>query len=234
MNYPHRYKFGKQKTILPLTAFEAAMKDAVNRGEELEALAYVTLLWYYGVRKSEGYERRAEDVTIEKERVIIDFGERKKHGLEVPPNEALREWYGIDEFLVPWVQQRQKAKATKKSIFREHGTGKYRVTKPSLKYPNGAKVEIKVKLPHEEKAVWLFPHIASTSAWSTFKRILGEKYYPHYARLWRLSKAAQTAENIGDMISATRRVSGLKSVSAMESYWGDDEEVGKRAMRELK
>lgn len=231
--YPHRYKFGKQKTIMPLPEFEAALKKAADNGEPLENLAYVVFIWYYGVRKSEGYERLLSDVTVTKDSVVVDFHTRKKHGLEVPPNEASREWFGVNDYLVSWIQSALD-KPMKKRLFFQEPIGKFHMTKPTAQRPKGTRVEIKRHVSRVEKAVWLFPDVASTKAWEIFKRVLGEKFYPHYGRLWRLSKAAQTAENMGDMISAVRRVSGLKSLNAMEAYFGDDEEVGKKAMRELK
>lgn len=233
--YAHRYKHGKQKTIMPNAVFEAAMQDAVNKGEDLERLAYITFVHYSGCRKSEGYERLVEDVTLTKELVVVDFHQRKKNGLQMPPNEIPREWYGVNEFLVPWIVKRQskKAKATAKRLFYQRKTGEFRQTSPTPKFPQGSRVEIKKHVFRVEKAVWLFPHISSTTAWQIYKTVYGEKYYPHYDRLWRLSKAAQTADNMGDMITAVRRVSGLKTLSAMESYFGDDEAVGKKAMHTL-
>ena len=232
--YEHRYKHGKQTAIMPLSAFQQLLEEAAEKGEQLQYLAYVVFIWYFGVRTSEALEVKLEDVKLLAGLVVVDFHTRKKHGLQVEPNEADQKWGGIKEFLVTWIKSRQGAKPTKKKIYFQQQTGKFTRTEPTAARPKGTRVEIKKRVYREEKAVWLFPNISRAQSWLIIKRVLGEKYYPHYARLWRLSKAAQTADNMGDMIGAVRRVSGLKSLSAMQAYFGDDEEVGKRAMRELK
>jgi len=230
--YPHRYKFGKQTTILSSAEFQIAVNNAIDKGATPEQIAYCIVLWNWGFRKSEAYERVISDVVITETAVLIDAHERKKHGLQVPAVEVQRGWFGIEEYLIPWALERESAKPTKKRIFYQQPTGKFTRTKPTAQRPKGTRVEVKVRASRVEKAVWLFPHIASTSAWTAVKLVLGEKYYPHFCRLEKLSKVAKTAQNMGDMISAVRRVSGLKSLNAMEAYFGDDEEVGSKAMRE--
>ena len=103
-----RYKHGKQKDIMPNAVFEAAIQDSINQGETLEHLAYIILLWHTGVRKSEAYERLLSDVTVTEEFVIVDFHQRKKHGDEVPPLKIPLSFYGIKEYLLPWIKKRQR------------------------------------------------------------------------------------------------------------------------------
>jgi hypothetical protein len=235
--YEHRYKHGKQKEVMPNAVFEAAIKDAVNRGESREHIAYVVFVHYFGVRKSEAYERPVNDVTVTKDFVIVDFHTRKKHGLEVSPNEVPREWFGVNEYLVPYIKQRVNSKPPHrkswKTIFRQVETGKYRRTEPTPRHPKGVKVSVKKRVGEKRRDLWLFPHVSSTQAWMLYKQIYGDKYYPHYDRLWRLSMAAKTADNMGDMISAVRRVSGLKTLDAMQAYFGDSKKVGDKAMHTL-
>lgn len=225
--YPHRYKFGKQKTILPLVAFEAAMQDAINRGESLENLAYVTLLWHTGVRKSEAYERVLDDVRLSGDAVTVDFYKRKKHGEEVPPLKIPRAFYGVEEYLVPWVQERVAAKpphkTTAKTLFAQAETGENRTT------PKGKVVTVKKPSGTTVKAQWLFPNIASTKAWIVVKRVLGKEFYPHYLRLRKLSAIGRNPQT--KSLIHIKAVSGLKSVSAIGSYLGFDQEAQDEAMK---
>jgi integrase len=220
--YPHRYKAGKQKAIMPLAIFQAAIGEAIDRGEGAEALAYVTLLWHTGVRKSEAYERKLEDITITEKFVEVDFHKRKKGGEEVEPLQIPRAFYGVEDYLVPWAQT--KRKATKKRVYYQRATDSTRLTE------KGKTVSIKVKDYREERAVWLFPNIHSTHAWEIVKRVLGPDYYPHYLRLRKLSAAGRTATNYVDMIGAVKAISGLKTINAISAYLGSDEQVAKKAM----
>lgn len=226
--YEHRYKHGKQKTIMPNSVFEAAMLDAVNQGETLEHLAFVTLLWHTGVRKSEAYERELSDVTVTKDFVIVDFGPRKKHGDEVPPLKIPLSFYGIKEFLAPWIKKRQKArpphKAEWKSFKFQVETEKTRVT------PKGKTVTVKKTVTEKRRGVWLFPHVNSTSAWRIVKSVLGPEYYPHYLRLRKLSRVASNPKT--KSIIHLKSLSGLKSVSAIQAYMGVDQQMQDEAMSE--
>lgn len=228
---PH-YKLGKQKGIMPLAVWQACMQDAANQGVKLEWLAYVTLVHYFGCRKSEGYERPLSDVTVTKKFVVVDFHERKKHGLREDPNETPREWYGVEEFLIPWIKKRQNSKPphrkTWKNIFRQVETDKTRVT------PSGKTVTIKKTVGEKKRDIWLFPHIQSHTAWTIYKKVYGEKYYPHYDRLWRLTQAGRTTDNPIDCFAAIQRVSGLKTWGAAQAYFGRSKQIEKTAMHTLK
>lgn len=224
--YEHRYKRGKQKTIMPNATFEAAMQDAVNQGEDLETLAYVTLLWHTGARKSEVYERPLSDVTVSKKFVVVDFHARKKHGEEVPPLKIPLSFYGVTEYLMPWIESRQKSKPPHKSSWK--GLKHQVETEETRVTPNGKNVTVKKTVLEKKRGVWLFPHVASTSAWRVVKRILGDKYYPHYMRLRKLTRAGEGGKNWFDAQDRIRSISGLKSVAAREAYLGtkaDGEQV---------
>lgn len=205
--------------------FEAAIKDAVNCGETLEHLAYVVLLWHTGVRKSEAYERPLADVTLDAEYVTIDFHERKKHGENVSPLSIPNKFYGVPEFLIPWIKQRQKARRTWKTIYRQVETGETRTTE------KGNVVTVKKPKGKRQRDKWLFPHINSTSAWYIVKNILGPEYYPHYMRLRKLTRAAMGGENWFDAQDRIRKISGLKSMTAREAYIGTAAD-SRKVMRE--
>ena len=64
---------------------------------------------------------------------------------------------------------------------------------------------------------WLFPHINSTWAWKVVKRILGEKYYPHFLRLNRLT---EIGSDPSASIVRMKSFSGIKDTKTLESYLG--------------
>jgi hypothetical protein len=42
--------------------------------------------------------------------VIVDFHERKKHGETVPPLKMSRKFYGVEEYLIPYLCKPKRAK----------------------------------------------------------------------------------------------------------------------------
>jgi integrase len=175
----------------------------------LEQKAFIVLLWHTGVRKSEAYERVKKDVTITDTHIIVDFHKRKKGGEEVPPLKIPRTFYGVEEYLKRYLLKPKRSKD--KNLF----------TYETI----GGKLFI-----HSDKAKdrWLFPHISSTTAWRSVKKVFGERYYPHYLRLRKLSKIGKDREK-GTIIHL-KSVSGIKSLRALEEYMGIDEEAQDEAM----
>lgn len=226
--YEHRYKHGKQKSIMSNAEFEEKIKAAVERSTPLEHIAFCIVLWHCGVRKSEAYERLLSDVTVKEKFIVVDFHERKKHGEEVPPLKIPLSFYGVTEYLAPWIKQRLAAKpprrASWKGLKRQVETDETRVT------PKGKTVTIKKTVTEKKRDVWLFPHVASTSAWRIVKDVLGEKYYPHYLRLRKLSRVGSNPKT--KSIVHLKSISGLKSISAIGAYMGVDEEIQDEAMSE--
>jgi ABC-type uncharacterized transport system ATPase component len=111
--YEHRYKYGKQKVIMTVESF----KEKLEASEvKLEQRAFLVLLWHSGARKSEVYERVKDDVEITEAHVIVDFHQRKKHGETVPPLKIPRKFYGVEEYLVPYVLKPKRVNQ-KQSIF---------------------------------------------------------------------------------------------------------------------
>jgi integrase len=219
MMYEHRYKHGKQKGIMKLADFQQRLEAS---HASLEQKAYAILLWHTGVRKSEAYERIIDDVVIEPGVIVIDFHKRKKGGEEVPPLKIPRDFYGIEEYLVPWVTQALTLKSSRKRLFYQVETLDSRTTK------KGKVVSVKNRISKTEKAAWLFPNIASTSAWTTVKALLGDEFYPHYLRLRKLSAIGKNPKTRS--LIHIKAVSGLKSLRAIESYLGFDEETQDEAM----
>ena len=239
--YPHKYKYGKQKAILPLPAFQAAIQDSVNKGALLHHIAFCIGLWHTGVRKSELYDRQLDDVTITENFVIIDFGldfgfykgHRKKRGAKVPPLKIPRGFYGVEEFLIPHIQMIERAhKRTKKRIRYQADTGK--TTERHYRFRTGHEVVKVVPLLEwrEEwiRAIWLFPRIGSTMGWKIVKRVFGETYYPHYLRLRKLSKIGGNPKT--NSIVHIKSFSGLRSIAAIQAYMGVDENLQNEAMIE--
>ena len=204
---PHlHYKRGKQTTIMPLQEFRAKLDSAPLNQEQK---AYILLLWHCGIRKSEAYERVAEDVAVTSTHVIVNFHRRKKRGLEVPPLKLPREFYGVDDILVPYLLKPKRRR--QKSVFTYvRKGGKLKTTKKTV------------------KAKWVFPNIHSTTAWNIVKQTLGAEYYPHYLRLRKLSKIGKNREK--GSIMHLRSFSGIKSLGSLEAYMGIDEEAQDEAM----
>lgn len=189
-----RYKNGKQIEIIEFEEIQKRV-EAAKKWLTRERVAFFWLLYWTGVRKSEAYERTAEDVQITPEHFIINFHKRKKGGLEVPPLRIPRSFPGVD-LLIEVSEKARERKPHRKLI--EVFSKKCR------------KAEI-------IKAHWLFPHTHRTYAWITVKRILGKEYYPHFLRLNRISEICQDpTANIARISSFT----GIKSLDVIEHYLG--------------
>jgi hypothetical protein len=189
----------------------------------LEHKAFSVTIWHTGVRKSEAYERVVGDVKVEPDVVIIDFHKRKKGGDEVPPLRIPRSFYGVEEYLVPWILEAKQLKPRRKRMIFQVSTGETKTT------PKGKVVTVKKTNSRIEKANWLFLYIASHTAWQIIKRLLGPKFYPHYLRLRKLSAIARNPAT--NSVIHIKSVSGLKTLNAIGAYMGYDEEAADEAMR---
>ncbi len=186
-----RYKYGKQMQIIEFPEIVNKVK-AARKHLTKESEAYFWLLYWCGVRKSEAYERITDDIEITETHFIIDFHKRKKGGLAVPPLKLPRVFPGVD-ILCEQLRKARKRKPTWKQI------------KPPKEKPK------------RMKARWLFPHINRTWAGVIVKRILGEKYYPHFLRLNRISElCTDPTSNIARISSFT----GIKTLRIIEYYLG--------------
>lgn len=193
--HAHRYKFGKQEELISFPqVLELVEKADLSKSE----LAYFWLLYYTGVRKSEAYERTAEDFKITEDQVIVDFKRRKKGGARVDPLKLPRSWPGVS-LIVDCILKAREGDSTTKNLF---------------VYREGKRVKEKTE------ARWVFPNIQSTHAWKIVKQVLGEKHYPHFLRLNRLSEIG--AEPSANLIRL-RSVSGIKSITSLREYLGTSE-----------
>jgi hypothetical protein len=204
--YEHRYKFGKQKTIMTVENF----REKLDISElKLEHKAFLVLLWHSGARKSEVYERTKDDTELTDTHVIVDFHQRKKHGDTVPPLKIPRRFYGVEEYLLPYILKPKRMR--QKTIYTyETEDGKLIIHTNRI----GAK--------------WLFPHVSSSTAWRVCKKALGSEFYPHYLRLRKLSKIGMNREK--GSITHLKAVSGIRSLKALEAYLGYDQEAQDEAM----
>lgn len=188
------YKYGKQSTAITLQHFIDKMTIAAET-LDLECLAYLWMLFWCGCRKSELYERIANDIVITDTSVYIDFHQRKKHSAITPPIEFPRSYPGVDIF-VEWYSRIASRPDTRKQV--------WDCSNKTIKIAN-------------DKKKYLFPHIQSTKAWYLVKHTLGEQYYPHFFRLNRLT-------DIGSDPTANyvriKSFSGLKTMKAIETYLG--------------
>jgi len=201
-----------------------AFKNALEKSPaSLEQKAYSVLLWHTGVRKSEAFERIVDDAKLTEDLVILDFHKRKKGGEEVPPLNIPRGFFGVNAYLVPWIVEAQALKPSWKRLYVQETTAATRTT------AKGKTVTIKRRVGSEVKASWLFPNIASSTAWTVIKKLLGPEFYPHYLRLRKLSSIAKNPQTRS--LLHIKSVSGLKSLRAIEAYLGFDMETADEAMR---
>lgn len=187
-----KYKHGKQTQIMTFEEFILKIQKAMLYPEEE---AYLWLLYFTGVRKSEGYERVADDVNVTSDKFIIDFHQRKKNGATVDPLDLPRKWPGVELL----VEISEKARARKP------------VTKTIFYY------EMQERRSRVEKDHWLFPNIQSSGAWRLAKKVLGKEFYPHFFRLNRLTEIG-TDETCN--LVRMKSFSGIKTIRILEAYIG--------------
>jgi hypothetical protein len=176
-----------------------------NANLRLRDEALFWLLYYTGVRKSEGYERVASDFKTDGVHLIVDFHQRKKHGAEVPPLRLPLNWYGIDK-IVKSVRIALSCRPREKAVY---------------VYKDGKRVRT------VRRDRWVFPRIQSTKVWEIVQDVLGEGYYPHFLRLNRLTEIAQdpTAS-----LTRLKSFSGIKSTTALNSYLGTAKKEQQKAI----
>jgi integrase len=197
-----KYKHGKKTEI---QSFQYVARQVEEAKLSMTDEAYFWLLYYCGVRKSEGYERVTEDFKITDTHLIVDFHQRKKHGATVDPLEFPRSFPGIDKLILA-IEKATSRNQTSKSIFT---------------YENHKRVK------HYRKARWVFPEIQSTKAWSIIRKVLGVGFYPHFLRLNRLSEIS------GDPTANLLRLksfSGIKSTNVLDSYLGTSKKEQQKAI----
>ena len=176
------YKHGKQTDTIELEEFGKALKNCYS----LRDKSFLALLYWTGVRKSEVYERVKEDFTITETDLIVDFHQRKKNGLEVPPLE------------IPL----------------------------DLPFVNSIVERVQLTLPR--RRVWSFTGV---TAWRIVKRVLGEKYYPHFLRLNRITRMFDDPTTT---IPEAKSWTGIKTAKALDVYIGYSKrrmEKGKARLR---
>jgi integrase len=180
-----KYKHGKQTDTIELKF----LTDRMNRGvfkQPLRDKSFLALLYWTGVRKSEAYERVKEDFIVTETDLVIDFHQRKKNGLEVPPLE------------IP------------------------------LDLPYMNLILERVQKTRQGRRVW---PLSSATAWRIVKRALGEKYYPHFLRLNRITRMFDDPTTT---IPEAKSWTGIKTAKALDVYIGFSKrrmEKGKERLR---
>jgi len=197
-----KYKHGKKEEIL---SFEVVKQKVIEANLHWRDEAFFWLLYYCGVRKSEAYERVANDFKITDSHLTVDFHRRKKGGAEVPPLELPLNWCGIDK-LVKSVRIALNSRPRQKAVY------VYKDRK-------------RVRILEEDR--WVFPRIQSTKAWEIVQNVLGEEYYPHFLRLNRLTEIAQDSTA---SLTRLKSFSGIKSTTALDSYLGTAKKEQKKAI----
>lgn len=195
------YKNGKQTQVMHFAEVKQKVAEAeLTRSEE----AYFWLLYWCGVRKSEAYERIAEDFKITDSHLIAGFA-RKKGSEKVPPLEIPLHYFGVDK-IVAEVKRARQSKPKIKRLFIS---------------------EDKKRVGKQFRGKWVFPHIQSTKAWQIVRKILGQGYYPHFLRLNRLTIIGADPST---SFIRLKTFSGIKSVKSLSAYLGQDKKEQRKAM----
>lgn len=197
-----KYKHGKKTETQSFQDIAKAVEQAELPDNEQ---AYFWLLCYCGVRKSEGYERIAEDFKLTDTYLAIDFHQRKKHGAEVDPLELPKDWKGVDK-IIQAVEQAKDRNQRTKAVF---------------VYQNHKRVLVR------QKAHWVFPDIQSTKAWHIVRKVLGSDFYPHYLRLNRLSEIG--ADPTASLLRL-KSFSGIRSTKVLDDYLGTSKKEQQKAI----
>lgn len=166
------YKYGKQTDTIDLEFLKERMEKKGVFVKPLRDKSFIALLYWCGVRKSEAYERVWEDFEITETDLIVDFHQRKKNGLEVPPLEIPLDLPYVDLIV-------------KKVVHTKQG-----------------------------KQVW---SISGATAWRIVKRALGEKYYPHFLRLNRITRMFDDPTTT---VPEAKSWTGIKTTKALDVYIG--------------
>jgi integrase len=102
---PH-YKFGKQEEIMDLKSFIELLESSRLEKEFFEnrRRAFLILLYWTGLRKSEIYERKVSDFVIDDKYLIIYAPRKKKKQVKILPLYLPRKLWGIEE-VISWIKQ---------------------------------------------------------------------------------------------------------------------------------
>lgn len=235
-----KYKHGKQTELLNFQTFQEKMNKAQLTEEEA---GFLWGLYYCGARKSELYERVAEDCRLilttgapqsfplpkqlanpdswhENYFFQIDFKARKKHGSTVPPLELPLSWPGVT-LLVKLAQKAAARSAFHKSLFI------YEDSKEMKTLKSGKQKAIKKRTLKSKIGHYLFPNVQSTRAWQISKEVLGPEFYPHFFRLNRLT---EIATDPGSNLTRLKSYSGIKTTEILEAYLGTSKKEQQAAM----
>lgn len=224
-----RYKHGKQEQLMEPQVFRNLTEKARLTNEKE---AYLWMIYHAGIRKSEGYERTAEDVQLTPEFLIIDIP-RKKNSAQVPPLKFCRSSPGV-EAIVKQYQKALERKPTRKTIYYQEETEEPILKNGQPAIRKNGKPRMKKRTAHKKvKARWLFPFIGKQTAWRLVKTVLGEQFYPHFLRLNALT---EIAEDPTSNLTRLKSQSGIKTIKVLEAYMGvsEKEQDQAREWREKK
>lgn len=121
------YKHGKQTDTIDLGFLKKRMNKKGAFKNPSRDKSFLALLYWTGVRKSEAFERVKEDFKITETDLIVDFHQRKKRGLEVPPLEIPLELPFVDLI----VERVNRIKPGRR-VWNISGVTAWRITKRAL------------------------------------------------------------------------------------------------------
>ncbi len=94
---PDYRKYGKILTPLTDEEFEEGMRTGKFCSRKHKG--YVTLLFYFGVRKTEGLRARKEQFKVSRDLLYFDVGKRLKHGMLTPALNVRLDAPHVDEIV---------------------------------------------------------------------------------------------------------------------------------------
>lgn len=74
--HPHKYAEGKQTTTMDFDTFQKTM-ESIQFTNELRDKSFLAFLYWFGVRKSEAYERVPSDFKIENNMLVVNCPAKK-------------------------------------------------------------------------------------------------------------------------------------------------------------
>jgi hypothetical protein len=147
---------------------------------------------------------------------------RSKHSAQTQPILLKKEWFGVSDYVIPWLKRRIGAKPSYKLIYHFH-TEKGKVISEKLhQLDDGSTIIQKIRAKGREitetenvKDVWMFPNMSKQTALTICKKVYGEDLFAHYGRARRLSLLLS---NPKASVTLAKSYSGIKSTRVIEKY----------------
>ena len=131
LKMPNYTKNGKiLVTVDDTKFFDSVKKNEKNLGKDYTA--FVVLLYYFGIRVSEGLKLKREAFTISKGKLYVDIGERLKHSKRTAPVSVM-----LDRPYVSWIIDCAKNTERKQRVWKFSRVTAWRIVSKHFRcYPH--------------------------------------------------------------------------------------------------